>query len=128
MDCPKCKATMEAKDMRTLKGLVTYDQCTGCKGFWFDTGEAEKLKNQWRPDFIDDGDPEQGRELNAVRDVDCPRCGKQMDKVTDRKQRHIQLETCPEHGMFMDAGEFKDYTNETLADVFRVAASLFRKG
>lgn len=126
MDCPKCNIPMNEREMRTLQGLVTYDQCTNCKGFWFDTGEAEKLKDQWRPDFIDGGDPETGKEFNKIRDVNCPRCGKQMEKVADPKQRHIQLETCSEHGVFMDAGEFRDYTNETLMDVFRGAVSLIR--
>ncbi len=117
---------MDEKSMRTLQGLVTYDQCSSCKGFWFDTGEAEKLKDTWRPDFIDSGDPQTGKELNKVRDVNCPRCGKQMEKISDPKQRHIHLETCPEHGVFMDAGEFKDYKNETLMDIFRGAVALIR--
>ena len=128
MNCPKCDGTMEEKNLRTLQGLVTYDQCSSCKGLWFDTGEAEKLKDQYRPDFIDSGDPQTGKELNEIRDVDCPRCGKQMDKISDPKQRHIQLETCVEHGVFMDAGEFRDYTNETLMDVFRGAVALLKKG
>ncbi len=72
MDCPKCKVATKEREMRTLQGLVTYDQCTSCKGFWFDTGEAEKLKDQWRPDFIDRGDPETGKEFNKIRDVNCP--------------------------------------------------------
>jgi Zn-finger nucleic acid-binding protein len=118
---------MTERTMRSLQGLVTYDQCSSCKGFWFDTGESEILKDQWRPDFIDSGDPQVGKEFNKIRDINCPRCGKQMDKVSDPKQRHIQLETCPEHGVFMDAGEFKDYKNETLMDVFRGVVSLVRK-
>lgn len=126
MDCPKCNAAMDEKSLRTLQGLVTFDQCSSCHGFWFDTGEAEKLKDQWRADFIDSGDPEKGRELNTVRDVDCPRCGKPMEKISDPKQRHIQLETCLEHGVFMDAGEFRDFKNETLMDVFRGVVSRIR--
>ncbi len=126
MDCPKCNAAMNERSLGTLQGRVTFDQCSSCKGFWFDTGEAEKLKDTWRPDFIDSGDPDEGRELNKVRDVNCPRCGEPMDKVSDPKQRHIQLEACREHGVFMDAGEFRDYKNETLMDIFRGAVSLIR--
>ena len=126
MDCPKCDAAMNERNLRTLQGLVVFDQCPSCKGFWFDTGEAEKLKDSWEPDFIDSGDPEKGKEFNKIRDVKCPRCGKQMEKVTDPKQRHIQLETCLEHGVFMDAGEFKDYKNETLADIFRGVVAIIK--
>ena len=84
------------------------------------------LKDTWRPDFIDSGEAAVGKEFNKLREVDCPRCGKRMDLVADPKQRHIQLETCKEHGVFMDAGEFRDYKNETLMDVFRGAAALIR--
>ena len=126
MNCPKCSAAMEELNVRTLEGLVTYDQCSSCKGFWFDTGEAEKLKSTWRPDYIDSGDPQKGKELNQVRDIACPRCSKPMEQIADPKQRHIKLETCSEHGVFMDAGEFKDYKNETLSDIFKGAMALIR--
>jgi Zn-finger nucleic acid-binding protein len=112
--------------MDTLQGPVVFDQCSSCKGFWFDTGEAEKLKDGWETDFIDSGDPETGKTYNKVRDVNCPRCGEKMEQVTDPKQRHIELETCREHGVFMDAGEFKDYKNETTMDIFRGLAALIK--
>lgn len=127
MKFPKCSAAMDELNVRTLEGLVTYDQCSSCKGFWFDTGEAEKLKGTWRPDYIDSGDPGKGKELNQVRDIACPRCSKPMEKIADPKQRHIKLETCSEHGVFMDAGEFKDYKNETLSDIFKGAMALIRR-
>lgn len=126
MDCPKCNTAMDERNLRTLKGLVVFDQCSSCKGFWFDIGEAEQLKDSWEPDWIDSGDPEKGKELNEIRDVNCPRCGKKMDKVTDPKQRHIKLETCGLHGVFMDAGEFIDYTNETLTDIFKGVVARIR--
>lgn len=126
MDCPKCEATMEEKKYRTIHGNVMFDQCTGCKGFWFDSGEAEKIKDAHMPDYIDLGDPEVGKEFNKIRDIKCPRCDKQMDKVTDPKQRHIEFESCAAHGVFMDAGEFVDYANETVMDVFRGVAARLR--
>jgi hypothetical protein len=49
-----------------------------------------------------------------------------MDQVTDPKQRHIQLETCEEHGVFMDAGEFVDYTNKTVMDIFRDVVAILK--
>jgi len=127
MICPKCDAEMNERRLRTLEGVVVFDQCSSCKGFWFDTGEAEKLKDSWETDFIDSGDPAEGKTYNQIRDVNCPRCGKKMEQVTDPKQRHIQLESCPEHGVFMDAGEFKDFKNETVMDLFRGLAARIKK-
>jgi len=67
-------------------------------------------------DFLDSGDPMVGKEHNANTEVNCPRCGNTMDSVNDPDQQHIQYEVCEEHGMFMDAGEFADYKNETLVE------------
>ena len=126
MECPKCESPMDEEDIRTLQGLVTIDQCTECKGFWFDTGEAEKLKDTFRTDFLDSGDPDVGKQMNEKRDINCPRCEKPLRLRTDPKQKHIQLETCDEHGVFMDAGEFRDYKNETLMDVFRGVVAIIK--
>ncbi len=39
-----------------------------------------------------------------------------MELVKDPELQHIQYEVCEDHGMFMDAGEFADYKNETLVE------------
>ena len=115
MRCHKCRADMEAVD---YKGTVI-DRCSICKGIWFDAGEAEALKGKWMGDALDRGDPDEGKKWDAVEDIACPRCGKDMEKASDPDQPHIWYEVCQEHGMFMDAGEFTDYKHETLADWFR---------
>ncbi len=127
MQCPKCHAAMEEHTLSTLKGGVTIDRCTGCKGMWFDIGEAEALKDKWMSDYIDSGDPEVGKEQNKIRDIDCPRCGQPMQKMSDPVQTHIQYEACEEHGMYLDAGEFTDYKYETLMDIFRDFVYAIRK-
>ncbi|MEK7259936.1 MAG: zf-TFIIB domain-containing protein [Pseudomonadota bacterium] len=119
MDCPKCNASMTERSVEVLQGKIVIDQCTGCKGLWFDLGEAEQLKKSWMSDFLDTGDPKIGKTYNRVRDIHCPRCGKGMNKLTDKRQPHLEYEACEEHGMFMDAGEFTDYKHETLMDFFR---------
>ena len=73
MQCPKCEATMEEHSLSTLKGKVTVDRCSGCRGLWFDIGEAEALKEKWMSDYVDDGDPNVGKTHNLIRDINCPR-------------------------------------------------------
>lgn len=116
MQCPKCDAKMYEI---TYKG-VTIDRCTECRGIWFDDGEAERLKNEWMSEFLDDGDPKEGREFDAIGDIRCPRCEKQMDRLYDLKQHHIWYEACPDgHGKFFDAGEFTDWIYNTVIDRIR---------
>lgn len=127
MDCPKCNGTMKETTLEVLHGRIAIDQCDNCQGLWFDNGEAEKLKKDWMSDFVDRGDPEEGRRYNRVRDIDCPRCGKRMEQLNDQKQKHIEYEACPEHGLFFDAGEFSDFKHETLMDLFRDAIAVIRR-
>ena len=55
--------------------------------------------------------------MNEKWKVKCPKCDVRMLPVRDEKQPHIQLETCPAcHGNFFDAGEFKDFCEETFMD------------
>lgn len=116
IECPKCGHGMTEI---TYGGDVVIDRCTNCDGLWFDSGEAELLKNKWMGDALDMGDAKKGKQWDSVEDIACPRCGKDMVKTADPVQSHVWYETCPEHGMFMDAGEFTDYKHETLADWFR---------
>jgi len=116
MDCPKCHADMEEV---TYGRDMTIDRCTNCKGIWFDTGEVDKLKGKWMSEFVDTGDPDVGKVHDKIEDVDCPRCGKRMEALSDPAQPHIWYESCPEHGIYFDAGEFTDYKYETFLDKIR---------
>ena len=122
--CPKCGHGMN----EVTYGDVTIDRCTHCEGLWFDTDEADVLKGKWMGDALDTGNPAEGRKWDAVEDVDCPRCGRAMEKRSDPKQKHIWFEECPDHGMFMDAGEFSDFREITLKEAFDQALSLYRQG
>ncbi len=114
--CPKCGHGME----EIAHDDVEIDRCTHCKGLWFDAGEAERLKGIDGSEKIDIGDSKEGWKWDSHADIDCPRCDKQMEKGHDPKQKHIWFEACPDgHGMFMDAGEFSDYKEESVLDFFR---------
>ena len=110
MDCPKCKAPMEEATMERM----VVDRCTECQGIWFDSGEAERLKDKWMSEFLDSGDVKMGKANNAITDADCPICAKPMEHVKDADQPHIGYEVCRDHGMYFDAGEFTDYKNHTI--------------
>ncbi len=127
MECPKCNSPMKEIKIEILHGQVIIDKCESCQGLWFDHGEAEALKGKWMADFADTGDPEVGKSYDAVREINCPRCGKPMQHVKDPKQPHLGYEVCAEHGMFMDAGEFTDYKHETPLDIFRGLMALVRR-
>jgi len=101
-------------------GAIEIDRCTGCKGMWFDMLEEEHLKAIKGSESIDIGDAAEGAKFDEERKVDCPTCKTVMIPMVDRKQPHIQYEACTVcHGVFFDAGEFRDYKEETILDFFR---------
>jgi uncharacterized protein len=116
MYCPKCKSDMEFGTFHEIR----VERCLQCLGIWFRETEHRLMKKVKGSETIDIGPVELGREFNTAVNVPCPVCGKAMDRVTDAGQRHIQYEQCPEgHGVFFDAGEYKDYKEKTLGDFFK---------
>ena len=119
MQCPKCQSAMEK--VPTAGGVA--DRCTACQGMWFDLGEHEDMLPY--ADIVDRGDAEKGAEFNAIDRIRCPVCpDSPMVRMVDAQQPHIRFESCPVcYGRFFDAGEFRDLSERTLADVFRGWAS-----
>ena len=116
MDCPKCESKME--DV-TFHG-ITVQRCTQCKGIWSPGVEHKELKQLHGSESIDIGDETQGKEYDEMKDVHCPECGTVMETVADRFQQHIHYEVCRKgHGVFFDAGEFRDFKEETIGDFIK---------
>lgn len=118
MECPKCEHAMETLSYGA--GDREVERCTNCFGLWLKPHDLTRLKNTYRADLLDEGKPAIGKEYNKIEDIDCPVCGTRMEKTHDEDQVHIWFEACPQgHGLFLDAGELKDYNNETFMDIVK---------
>jgi Zn-finger nucleic acid-binding protein len=116
MKCPKCQGSLEA----VVYADIEVDRCTNCHGIWFDSQEAQTLKEIEGSEVIDTGDPKVGSKFNTIEDINCPKCKAKMTKMVDLKQSHIWYEKCPVcYGIWFDAGEFKDYKQEDIQDIFK---------
>ncbi len=115
IQCPKCRGGMEEHEYEG----VTIDRCTHCEGIWFDTNELEQLKSIPGSEIVDSGDASVGGYWDLENDIDCPRCGERMHPGSDPEQPHIWIECCEQHGLFLDAGEFKDFKNKSWLDFLR---------
>ena len=121
MNCPKCNSEMARVGYSTIE----INRCTACAGLWFDMLELEHLKELEGSDEIDIGDPKVGKRFDSVDRIECPVCETQMLRMVDNRQPHIHYESCPTcYGLFLDAGELRDYEEETVFDFFR---ALFAK-
>lgn len=116
MKCPKCSAAMEKVD---YEGVVI-DRCAGCHGIWFDILEHEDLKAIAGSESIDTGDTGTGRAHDAKRRIQCPVCDQPMIGMVVAGQPHIAYEACTIcYGIYFDAGEFRDFREETFAETWR---------
>lgn len=116
MKCPKCVAEMAKVDFEG----VEIDRCTGCQGIWFDMLEHEDLKALSGSDAIDTGSPELGKAQDRQDRVACPVCGVPMIGMVVAAQPHISYEACTVcYGVYFDAGEFRDFREETLGETIK---------
>ncbi|NKI36387.1 zf-TFIIB domain-containing protein [Wenzhouxiangella sp. XN79A] len=122
--CPKCRSAMES----VVVDGVEVDRCTGCEGIWFDAGELDWLAQDEVAEAIDVGEAERGQSMNAVTEIDCPRCGKPTRHVADRHKPGIRYEVCIGcEGAFLDAGEFTELSKLSLLEILRGVLSRRRR-
>jgi uncharacterized protein len=119
MDCPKCDSIMEVVTYQNIQ----VERCTQCRGIWFSEAEHKILKKISGSGDIDTGSADLGKEYDTIEVVACPVCAETMERVADTFQPHIHYEVCQRgHGVFFDAGEYKDFKEETLGDFFKSLA------
>jgi Zn-finger nucleic acid-binding protein len=98
---------------------IQVERCTACRGLWFDLREHIHLRDLPGAEQIDDGDINVGREHNKTGDILCPVDQTPMIRMVDARQPHIWYESCHVcYGVYFDAGEFADYKNHTVLDIF----------
>jgi uncharacterized protein len=117
MNCPKCNSVMQKVSVEDIE----VDCCGTCEGIWFDLREHDHLKLiRGSEDRIDLGDPAKlrgGEAMDAVRDINCPRCGVKLVKLSMPDQTHIKYEQCATcGGAFLDAGEFTDFKHLSVSE------------
>ena len=114
--CPKCNSNMEKVTYQDIE----IDRCTNCKGIWLDVFEKDTLKAKNGSETVDIGDKKAGKEYDKKKNVNCPKCLTPMVTKVLIEQKHIRYETCTScYGVFFDAGEFKDFKEETVLDFIK---------
>ncbi|MEG3437924.1 zf-TFIIB domain-containing protein [Pannus brasiliensis CCIBt3594] len=102
--CPKCKGHLE----QVIYRQIEIDRCRDCAGIWFDSLEAERLKQIEGSESVDVGRPKQCD--RSPKTASCPRCRKQMLRMLDIDKHAIWYEKCSRcQGMWLDAGQFTRY-------------------
>jgi Zn-finger nucleic acid-binding protein len=116
VECPKCQAQLEMVQFEQ----VEVDRCVRCGGLWFDVLEHEELWGRPGSETIDTGPRWQAAMHDAQEKVFCPADGTLMVRMVNTAQPHLWVESCPAcHGTFFDAGEFTEFKQHTIEELFR---------
>jgi len=105
MICPRCKIPMTTHLLQN----VPIDECSRCKGIWFDKDELRKCKDRTDPD-LNWMDFELWKHKDrfhlTARAFPCPRCNISMVKI-EYDQTGVEIDHCPQcKGIWLDKGEF----------------------
>ncbi len=123
-DCPRCRKALTAVLLQVGAEAVEIDRCVACYGLFFDPGEIESVLDaiETRAVEVDHrqlltlieqetptGDFEQ------VAYVPCPDCGQLMHRRQFGQQSGVIVDTCRDHGLWLDGGELRRLIRWTQA-------------
>ena len=97
MKCPKCNVELQAKNNQG----VDVHTCPKCAGMWFTPTELDEFE-----DLAIDPEAKTGSLYLVTRPTafKCPVCSETLSSF-DYRFNDLQIDCCPEHGYWLDAGE-----------------------
>lgn len=112
--CPHCNIYMSTIDLSSSLGPFLIERCSVCYGLFFDPGELEKVlergvSNAFVIDYalLEKLAEEQRDRRETVKYISCPVCGKLMNRINYGTRSGVVIDSCREHGIWLDAGELK---------------------
>ena len=108
--CPKCGEKMKETPFEGVK----VDNCSSCKGHWFEKDELRKAKDEKEETInwmdIDLWDSEEKFRISKNETL-CPECGLPLYEV-NYGDSNIKIDVCNMcEGVWLDEGEFKKIVN-----------------
>jgi len=114
MDCHRCGLSLSQQEYEGEN--VSF--CNTCWGYWLARSQLDNIVNKVQYKFSDyerdavlktmtrEGDAD--RQGSEEQSIDCPECGKPMERKKYESGCPVKIDECPEHGIWLDTGEVKD--------------------
>jgi len=108
--CPRCRNKMTLLQY----GDVELDECPECSGLWFDKGELGRASAKFRADRQaapgsrrsgGGGDPMVPLAKSHAAALACPRCTRQLERVSIPEHAGVILDRCAQCGVWVDGHE-----------------------
>jgi Zn-finger nucleic acid-binding protein len=114
MLCPRCQLSLSPQEYENEN--VSF--CQTCWGHWLSRTQLDSIVKKVEYKFSrletkavlqtisEKGDKDrQGAESQIIN---CPECDRPMEKKTYAEGCPIEIDECPQHGIWLDTGEIKD--------------------
>jgi Zn-finger nucleic acid-binding protein len=111
--CPRCHIPMLAINLR-LGEKFYIERCERCLGLFFDPNELEALLDKTVTN-VHEIDRQRLDEIQNVKRsseyplsyIDCPVCGKLMNRINFGSRSGVIVDKCRDHGLWLDGGELR---------------------
>ena len=123
-DCPRCKERLHAVLLQVGASSVELDRCEACHGLFFDPGEVETILDgiEKQPASVDHRQlltlietETPTEDLKTVAYVPCPDCGQLMHRRSFGQKAGVVIDSCKDHGLWLDGGELRRLIRWTQA-------------
>lgn len=117
MQCPRCSEALRP-------GIAHVQLCPRCDGCWVDKGSLFQLTRLTReqlsqtpiePTLV--ADPKPLRMADQI--LNCPQCRLPMKRQIYCGDSGIEVDRCPDHGMWLDDGELSQLLDYVQGDSAR---------
>ncbi len=112
--CPRCQLLLRPEEYESHR--VQF--CSTCWGYWLDAETLQAILDEHQYKFSKGerstlmalmrsaGDIDRsGRESELIH---CPQCGRQMVRKKWIEGCPVEIDQCPDHGIWLDTGEIKE--------------------
>jgi len=113
--CPRCSEEMPTIDIGR-SAPFPIERCGNCLGLFFDPGELDRiLRDDSGSSPLADRERLQRiaeeetplDDMQEIRYVPCPVCKNLMNRVNYGRRSGVVVDTCKEHGVWLDGGELR---------------------
>jgi Zn-finger nucleic acid-binding protein len=107
MDCPNCEIPLRRFNI----GSVSLDECSRCRGIWFDKNELEEAKDEIDPElrWMNMQIWHQQPRFQLTDHLhDCPKCKKVKMQLITYQEPDVDVSYCPFcEGSWLDVDDFE---------------------
>ena len=112
--CPRCKARIVEQEYEG----ESIRFCQSCFGHWLTRAQLDTIVNKVEYKFsqreakavlesmVVHGD--ENRIVEESSTISCPECDKEMKRDKYHSNCPVRIDSCSEHGVWLDTGEIKD--------------------